>query len=79
MRQRTKLYVKLSLYAMQRQGERGYRSFSYLTSALHRVSGQRHASVTLYSPGRASGTHWIGGWVGLRASLSTEPGCEFLG
>jgi len=28
------------------------------------VSGQLH------TPGKASGTHWIGGWVGLRASLN---------
>jgi hypothetical protein len=30
------------------------------------VSGQLHAPVTLW---RSPGTHWIGGWVGLRADL----------
>jgi hypothetical protein len=32
------------------------------------VSGQLHAPATL-PPGRALGTHWIGGWVGPRAIL----------
>jgi hypothetical protein len=33
------------------------------------VSGQLHGLATL-SPGKeASGIHWIGGWVGLRAVL----------
>jgi hypothetical protein len=29
------------------------------------VSGQRHASATLYPGERTPGTHWIGSWVGL--------------
>jgi hypothetical protein len=29
------------------------------------VSGQRHAPAAHFTPG----THWIGGWVGLRAGL----------
>jgi hypothetical protein len=36
------------------------------------VSGQRHASATLYpwkGPPPPS-THWIGGWVGVRAALT---------
>jgi hypothetical protein len=51
-------------------GERRYSSYSYLTSALD--GGKWSAS----RPGRAltptertPGTHWIGGWVGLRTSL----------
>jgi hypothetical protein len=32
------------------------------------VSGQLHALAAL-TPGRAPGTHWIGGWMGLKASL----------
>jgi hypothetical protein len=36
------------------------------------VSGQRHAPTALYPRGRTPGTHWIGGWVGLRAGLDTE-------
>jgi hypothetical protein len=37
-----------------------------------RVSGQRHAPAALYSGERTPYTHWIGGWVGLRAGLDTE-------
>jgi hypothetical protein len=33
------------------------------------VSGQLHAPVALPPRERAPGTHWIGGWVGLRAVL----------
>jgi hypothetical protein len=29
------------------------------------VSGQRHAPAAPFTPG----THWIGGWLGLRAGL----------
>jgi hypothetical protein len=36
------------------------------------LSGQRHALATIYPPGKGHVTHWIGGWVGLRASLDTE-------
>jgi hypothetical protein len=36
------------------------------------VSGQRHAPTALYPRGNDPGTHWIGGWVGLRAGLDTE-------
>jgi hypothetical protein len=36
------------------------------------VSGQRHAPAALYPGQRISSTHWIGGWVGLRAGLDTE-------
>jgi hypothetical protein len=34
-----------------------------------RVGGQRHAPATL-SPGKRLGTHFIGGWVGPRASMN---------
>jgi hypothetical protein len=33
------------------------------------VSGQRHAPAALYPRRKDPGTHWIGGWVGLRAGL----------
>jgi hypothetical protein len=36
------------------------------------VSGQRHALAALYPRGRTPDTHWIGGWVGLKAGLDTE-------
>jgi hypothetical protein len=35
------------------------------------VSGQRHALAALYAGERIPGTHYIGGWVGLRACLDT--------
>jgi hypothetical protein len=44
---------------MDARGERIYSSYSFTTSALERVSGQRHAPAT-------------GGCVGLRAGLDTE-------
>jgi hypothetical protein len=34
------------------------------------VSGQRHALAAHFTPGeRTPSTHWIEGWVGLRAGL----------
>jgi hypothetical protein len=36
------------------------------------VSGQRHTPSEPYPRGRPIGTHWTGGWVGLRAGLDTE-------
>jgi hypothetical protein len=38
------------------------------------MSGQRHAPAALYLQERFPSTHWIGGWVGLRAGLDTEAG-----
>jgi hypothetical protein len=40
----------------------------FLTSAL--VEGEWSASRSVrFIPGKASGTHWIGGWVGPTAGL----------
>jgi hypothetical protein len=36
------------------------------------VSGQRHVAAALYPREGTSGTHWIGGWVGLRAGLDRD-------
>jgi hypothetical protein len=36
------------------------------------VSGQCHALAALYPWERTPVTHWIGGWLGLRAGLDTE-------
>jgi len=33
------------------------------------VSGQRHALIALYSKGKTTGIHWIGGWEGSRSSV----------
>jgi hypothetical protein len=53
--------------------ERQYSSNSFLTSALDGVSGQCH-NLAVHSPReRTSNTHWIGGWVGLRAEWFMEP------
>jgi hypothetical protein len=49
-----------------------YSSYSFLTLALDGVSGQRHAPAALYPRERTLVTHWIGGWMGLRAGLDTE-------
>jgi hypothetical protein len=49
-----------------------------MTSALDGVNGQRHAPVELYPRERSPGTHWIGGWVGLRADVDTEARGKFF-
>jgi hypothetical protein len=36
------------------------------------VSGQHDTAAMLYPGERTHGTHWIAGWVGLRAGLDTE-------
>jgi hypothetical protein len=46
--------------------------YSFLTSAIDGVSGQRHIPAALYLPGNDPGTHWIERWVGLRAALDTK-------
>jgi hypothetical protein len=50
---------------------RRYSSYSFSTSTLDGVSGQHHAPAALYDGERTPGTHWTGGWVGLRAGLDT--------
>jgi hypothetical protein len=54
------------------KGERKYNSYSFLTSVLEGMSGQRHTTAPLYRWDTAPVTHWIGGWVGFRAGLDTE-------
>jgi hypothetical protein len=52
--------------------ERIYSSYSFMTSTLDGVSGQRHARPR-FTPGeRTPGTHCTGGWVGPRAGLDTD-------
>jgi hypothetical protein len=36
------------------------------------MSGKRHAPAALYRREKTLGTHWIGGWMGLRDDLDTE-------
>jgi hypothetical protein len=59
-------------------GQRRYSSYSFLTSALDGVSGQRHAPAALFPGERTPGTHWTGLWVGPRAGLDTEAGRKIL-
>jgi hypothetical protein len=42
------------------------------------VSGQCHAPAELYPQERTSGINWIGGWLGLRDGLDTEPREQIL-
>jgi hypothetical protein len=42
------------------------------------VSGQLHAPAALPPGERATGTHWIGGWVGPRAGLDAVEKRKFL-
>jgi hypothetical protein len=42
------------------------------------VSGQCHALATLYPRGKDPSTHWIGCWVGPRASLDAGARRKFL-
>jgi hypothetical protein len=63
------LLAKQSRYTpWWRLGERRYSSYSFLTSTLDGLSGQRHVPAALCPGKRTSG----GGWVGLRAGLDTE-------
>jgi hypothetical protein len=56
----------------RRLGERNYSSYSFFTSALDGVSGQRYAPAELYTRERTPGTHCTGGWMGLRSGLDTD-------
>jgi hypothetical protein len=65
--------VKLSRYCHAAdKGERRYSSYSFVTSALDGVSGQRHALAALNPRERTPDNHCTGGWVSLRAALNTE-------
>jgi hypothetical protein len=53
-------------------GKRLYSFYSFTTSSLYGVGGQRHALATLYHQGKDPGSHCTGGWVGPRAGLKAE-------
>jgi hypothetical protein len=58
--------------AWRRREKEQYSSYSFVTSALDGVSGQRHAQAT-FTPGeRTAGTHCTGGWLGPRDGLDTH-------
>jgi hypothetical protein len=57
---------------MRRLGERTCISYSFLTSVLDGVSGERHTPAALYPQEKTPVTHWTGGWVGPRAGLDTD-------
>jgi hypothetical protein len=43
------------------------------------MSGQRQAPAARFTPGeRTPGTHWIGGWMGLRAGLDAGARIKIL-
>jgi hypothetical protein len=59
-------------------GEWMYRPiFSWHVHELE-VSGQLHAPAALPPAEEPSGTHWIGGWVDLRAGLDDVVKSKFL-
>jgi hypothetical protein len=62
-------------------GERRYSSYSFLTSVLDGGGGEV-VSITprpRFTPGeRTTGTHWTGGWVGLRVRLDAGVGRKIL-
>jgi hypothetical protein len=53
------------------RGIERFSSESCLTSPLSRVSAERYVPAALTSGEWTPGTHWIEGWVGLRAGLET--------
>jgi hypothetical protein len=56
--------VKLSRYRHAgAKGETKYKSYSFFTSALDEVSGQRHAPAALHNREMTPRSHWLGGWV----------------
>jgi hypothetical protein len=57
---------------MQATRGRGYSSYSFLTSALDGIRGQRHAPAAFYPREWTTGIHWTGGWVELSAGLDTQ-------
>jgi hypothetical protein len=68
-----KLHVKVKavpLLPCRHQGGEGYSSNPFLTSALD--GSEWHTPAVLYPQESTPSTHWIGGWVGLRAGLDTE-------
>jgi hypothetical protein len=71
--------VKQTHYThMEAQGERRYSSYSFTTSALDGVSGQRHAPSTLYPRGRPTAPiEQEAGWAraGLDAEARGNPLC----
>jgi hypothetical protein len=70
------LYLKLNVSRYSHAGDKGesiYSFYSFLTSALNSVSGQRHAPAA-----HRPRTHWKGGLVGHRAGLDTEVGGKIL-
>jgi hypothetical protein len=64
---------KLSHYRhASAKGKKRYNSYSFLTSTLERGEWSASRPGRFLSPGKDPGTHWIGGWMGLRPGLDTE-------
>jgi hypothetical protein len=71
-------WVKLSRSIIQALTEREVQLLLILELALGGLSGQRYAPAALYPGKKTPCTHWIGGWVGLRAGLNTEARGQIL-
>jgi hypothetical protein len=56
----------------RRRGERRYSSYTFMTSTLEGMIGQRHAPAALYPRGKEHRYPFSRSWVGLRAGLDTE-------
>jgi hypothetical protein len=61
---------------MEAQGERMYSFYSFTTSTLDGDEWPVSRSGLALPPENDPGTHWIGGWVGLRAGLDREDKAE---
>jgi hypothetical protein len=66
------IQLKVPLQVTKALGGERYSSYSFLTSALDGVSGQRHAPAALYPGERTPGTHCTGSWVSLAADLDIK-------
>jgi hypothetical protein len=65
--------VKLFLYRHETsRGRGGIASIHSWPQHYVGMSDQRHAPATLYPQGKNRGTHWLRGWVGLRAGLDRD-------
>ena len=60
------------LQAMKTHGDVSSRFYTYTATALGRGRVASPTLGSLYHPGKAPGTHFVGGWVDSRTSLDTK-------
>jgi hypothetical protein len=58
--------------------ERTHSSYSFLASAIDGGEWSASRRFRAFTRGKDLGTHWIGGWVGLRTALDTEARVKIL-